>query len=153
MKREECIRKNLHFILGEVGMDALSEYSAYFNFEADLWDDWRMDFNGRWNISLDVICVQQDIAHRVVFKIDQPTLTYLGSARLAKGHSSTVPGSAKLQPASNQQQKACDCCVDRAFTCYRSTDCCTPVRADVERHTRACEIFLASCERIPRLLK
>ena len=58
-KREECIWMNLSFIRGQVGMDALSTYSAFVDFEAALWDDWRMDFKERWNISLDVSCIRK----------------------------------------------------------------------------------------------
>ena len=113
-----------------------------------------MTFKDRWNISLDVIRIMQDTAHRVVFKTDQPKFDIFEICEVGEGAEFDIARVRDVATRIESKKKACDGCVSiELLHGYGSTGCCTRVRGDVERPTFACEIFLTRCERIPRLLK
>ena len=66
------VNDNCRILSGVAGMELLSKYCHYLNFTSNVWDEWRLDHNAKYATCLDIICVTQDAAYRLIFQNDVP---------------------------------------------------------------------------------
>ena len=59
----------------------LTVYTKYFDFDDEVWSDWRLDADGRFATCLDLIVVMEDLYNRLIFKMDQPKFNILFASR------------------------------------------------------------------------
>ena len=69
--RKACIDINHRILSGDAGRTALSDYCEFFvNVDGDCWAGWRMDNDEKFGVCCDMLCIMQDIAYRLIFKLD-----------------------------------------------------------------------------------
>ena len=112
--RSKCMRLNLDILSGDAAEELLKTYSAYFDFEGDIWLEWRLGVDKRFKASLDVIVIMQDAAYRLIHKLDKPSMHLLEVCRLPEG--SIEHDIQDIVLPIREKHNACNACVDKFFT-------------------------------------
>ena len=140
--RRECIDRNLEILSGDAGMRVLERCTEYFVYDGWVWEHWRLSPEQKYQCGLDIICVMQDVYHRVVFKMDVPKHDIFEVCRVPEGehfNSELVERTANRLRA---RRAACSGCVDICFThvwCCRLLDMGEIVRR--KAHRSLCDIL------------
>ena len=114
--RAQCISRNLHILSGSAGLEALALYSRFFFFSDAVWGDWRLDSAQRFDVCLDLICVMEDVAHRLVFKLGVPKLEIFEVCRIPEGDGFDETAVRAIATRLRVMSEQCDTCVDKVFT-------------------------------------
>ena len=101
--RQQCIDKNLELISGDAGRCLLEDYSAMFDFAAESWSAWRLNYDERFQSCLDMLCVMQDGFWRLVLKLDVAQLKLLDVGRITPGDIEAVKAIALRVRQSGEQ--------------------------------------------------
>ena len=114
--RSKCIRLNLDILLGKAADELLAIYSSYFDFTAEVWKDWRLDVDMRFNASLDMVVVMQDAAYRLIHKLNVPEVHLLEVCRLPEGSDFSEADVRRVALPIQVKRQSCEACVDLTFT-------------------------------------
>ena len=135
--RQSCVDRNLEIISGDAGLEILELYTKYFTYDADVWEDWRLGPEGKYNCCLDLICVMQDTAYRVMFKMNIPKLQIFEICRVPEGEHFDSELVERAASCLRARRDACKDCVDQAFThvwCVRLLDMGEAARRQAHRN-------------------
>ena len=118
--RKSCIRVNHEIISGDAAIVALSDYSEFFaGSDSACWSGWRLDAEDRSKTCTHMICVMQDIAYRLIFKLDLDKYKIFDVAKIDDqvGDSFYDAQSVRaIAATSRQRAQTCGNCVDFSFT-------------------------------------
>jgi hypothetical protein len=140
--RAVCIERNLSIISGEAGLEVLAMYSQYFEYGADVWQEWRLTCDKRYAACLDMIVVMQDVSYRLVFKHDQPKHEIFGICRIPEGVAYDAARVRQIAARLGGMHELCSLCVDKAFTLiwtHRLLEMGSAASRDA--HTAMCDIL------------
>ena len=140
--RQDCIDRNLEIISGTAGENFLHHYSKFFNYSASVWEDWRMQAEGKYQTCLDLICIQQEVEYRLVFKLQLAKLEVFKVCQIPEGIGFSGDEVARIADKILQARRACDKCVDRAFAyvwAYRLK--CMGAAMSRRAHTHLCDVL------------
>ena len=70
--RAKCMSRNYAILDGSTAVGCLESYSRFFDYSSEAWGDWRLDIQDKYESCIEVICVMQDLYHRLIFKFNQP---------------------------------------------------------------------------------
>ena len=116
---EKCISANLHILSGAAADEALSQYSAFFDFCDSSWDGWNISCQQqRFTTCCDLIVVMQDLFYRLQFKMDIPKLRVLSvcSLDLDDEDCDILQAVGSIVRPLRDKAVRCDQCVDFAFS-------------------------------------
>ena len=117
--RADSIQRNLELLSGREGLNAISSYCKYFSYKADVWGNWRMLEAGKQRAALDIICVIQDLAYRLVYVLDQPKYELLQVAYVPEAGEGVYFDVDRVRQVATRleaKREACSASVDVAFT-------------------------------------
>ena len=75
----------------------------------------RLDSGNRFLVCLDFICVQQDAAHRLILKVDVPSLDIFNVCEVPEGDAYDGDAVAEVPRRLRLRKDRCDDCVDVTF--------------------------------------
>jgi len=116
--RELAIQRNLHILSGDAGIELLCEYSSYFDFNSNSWNDWGLSGcdDDKYTLSLDMITVMQDAFFRLVARCDVAKFQVLEVGRIREGTHFDVDAVQAIASELQAKFNACPLSVDKAFT-------------------------------------
>ena len=139
--RNDCIRRNLEILSGAAGDQVLENYTAYFDYSGDVWEDWRMQPYDKYRTCLDIICVMQDAEYRLVFKLAMPKFDILEVCKIPEGSNFDFKAVVDIATPLLEKHRICCDCVDRTFTQVWAHRLSRMGRASCRRaHTHLCDL-------------
>ena len=142
--RMNCIHRNMDTISGTAGESVVHHYGKFFNYSASVWEDWRMQDDGKYETCLDVICIQQEVVYRLIFKLKLAKLEVFQVCNIPEGNGFSVDAVASIASKILECYSACDGCVDRAFAyvwAYRLAR--MGISMSRRAHTHLCDVLAA----------
>ena len=133
-------REKLAILSGRAALKMIQMYSAYFSFADAVWDPWRLGTESRYTTCLDIICVVQDGAHRLIIQVDLPKIRVLDVCRVKEGAEYDDAVVQQTARAIQLKHDACPKCVDFLQT-YGQVGYFSSGWQCVERHTLRCVIL------------
>ena len=110
--RKKCVDRNLDIISGVAGQSIINHNNKFFNYAGSVWAGWRMQDEGKYETCLDLICISQEAAYRLIFKLRIAKLEIFEVCR----HDFSAAEVARVADKILTSYNACDTCVDQAFS-------------------------------------
>jgi hypothetical protein len=110
------MKRNLAILSGGAGKATLALYSRFFHYDAEVWLDWRLGVSKKYECSLNMICVMQDIAYRLVHKYDQPKFDIFEVCSVPEDAAFDLASVRGIASSLRAKSDACAHCVDKVFT-------------------------------------